>query len=654
MALLALLAILAIGASAFLIRQLNAESGGMDAIRKNRNAVVLKRARQALIGYVAAQAAKAGENNPGAMPCPESPGNFNSTTGNDGKVGTSCGVTTVGRFPWRTLGLDQLVDASGEPLWYVVSAGWGVASGSNTSINSNSVGRLTLDGTATTPIASPGTVNISGHGFAVGDAVSFTTGGTLPTGITAGARYYVIASGLTSSAFEISTTAGGAAINFTGASSGPHNVHRNPSGAANSVVALIIAPGPAFTVPAAAGCAAWSQVRPQVPNVAPDWRNYLECENATSPVDGIFVTTGPSGSFNDQVLAVTVADVMPAIEAGIAWRIQQEIAPVFKAAYASVPAWGLSAATPLFPFAVTFADTSTSNFEGVGGTREGLLPMSRAAACVGVTLGCPPVNAGLVAWGSPVASKTGGTVGVWFNTCSLLPPLNPTSVQCNVITDNSGGTLSMSMSAKIDPFAAIRAVNAPVVAAAAATPLAGSSGFSTVTCDSAWAITSTGAQLSCAGTINTAGWACWVFCIGRTGTLIFPIPDAGGMFTDHPLTDPGDATTGWFVRNRWYDVAYYATAPNFLAGGIKSCSDAMSTCLSVTNLLPPVPEKRAILILAGRLLPSQALAGGTRPSTNLAHYLENTSNYDGDLTYTKTPLIPSVTPNDRFVVIDSN
>ena len=213
---IAIVAILALVGSTLLVKQLNSESGGFTAVRKTRNAEVLLRAKQALIGYVAAQAVKAGENNPGAMPCPENPGDFDSTTGNDGKVGTSCGVTTVGRFPWRTLGVDQLVDVSGEPLWYVVSPGWGVASGSNTSINSNSVGRLTVDGTATTPIASPGKVNYTGHGFAVGETVSFATGGTLPTGITAGATYYVISAGLTADLFEISATSGGAAINFTG------------------------------------------------------------------------------------------------------------------------------------------------------------------------------------------------------------------------------------------------------------------------------------------------------------------------------------------------------------------------------------------------------------------------------------------------------
>ena len=104
--------------------RLNAESGAAAAVRKTRNAEVMNRAKQALIGYVAAQAAKSGENNPGSLPCPESPGDFDSATGRDGLAGTNCGLLNtqkVGRFPWRTLGTEQLFDAAGESLWYVLT-----------------------------------------------------------------------------------------------------------------------------------------------------------------------------------------------------------------------------------------------------------------------------------------------------------------------------------------------------------------------------------------------------------------------------------------------------------------------------------------------------------------------------------------------------
>ena len=119
-ALLALLAVIMLGASWFLLSQLNAASGSVAAVKRMRNADALGRAKLALLGYVAAQAAKAGENNPGSLPCPENPGDFDSTTGRQGLAGTNCGVLNaqkIGRFPWRTLGVDQIVDAGGESLW---------------------------------------------------------------------------------------------------------------------------------------------------------------------------------------------------------------------------------------------------------------------------------------------------------------------------------------------------------------------------------------------------------------------------------------------------------------------------------------------------------------------------------------------------------
>src|SRR5689334_14417914 len=105
-AMILVLAVLALGATWMMVSRLNAASSDLVAAKRARNAQVLTRAKQALIGYVAAQAAKAGENNPGALPCPENPGDFDSTTGRQGLIGSACGsAVKVGRFPWRTLGL---------------------------------------------------------------------------------------------------------------------------------------------------------------------------------------------------------------------------------------------------------------------------------------------------------------------------------------------------------------------------------------------------------------------------------------------------------------------------------------------------------------------------------------------------------------------
>lgn len=55
------------------------------------------------------------------------------------------------------------------------------------------------------------------HGLVAGDRVVFEAmeGFSLPTGLTEGTSYYVIATGLTTDAFEVSTTLGGAAVDIT-------------------------------------------------------------------------------------------------------------------------------------------------------------------------------------------------------------------------------------------------------------------------------------------------------------------------------------------------------------------------------------------------------------------------------------------------------
>ena len=54
------------------------------------------------------------------------------------------------------------------------------------------------------------------HGFSAGDKVVFTGGTTVPCGLTINAVYYVIATGLTTDAFQVSATSGGASISVSG------------------------------------------------------------------------------------------------------------------------------------------------------------------------------------------------------------------------------------------------------------------------------------------------------------------------------------------------------------------------------------------------------------------------------------------------------
>ncbi len=82
--------------------------------------------------------------------------------------------------------------------------------------------------TVTITVASPGVVSWTAHGLAAGTPVVFTTTGALPTGLTAGTTYYVIAAGLATDSFRVSATPGGSAINTSGSQSGTHTAATQP------------------------------------------------------------------------------------------------------------------------------------------------------------------------------------------------------------------------------------------------------------------------------------------------------------------------------------------------------------------------------------------------------------------------------------------
>ena len=84
----------------------------------------------------------------------------------------------------------------------------------------------TVSKTVTMTIASPGVVTWVAHGLGAGSQIEFSTSGALPTGVTAGTSYYVIATGLATDTFQFSATLGGAAVNTSGSQSGTHTGYR--------------------------------------------------------------------------------------------------------------------------------------------------------------------------------------------------------------------------------------------------------------------------------------------------------------------------------------------------------------------------------------------------------------------------------------------
>lgn len=91
------------------------------------------------------------------------------------------------------------------------------------------------ESTVTITTADPAVVSWPGHGFEAGQPVVFSNaGGALPTGLTAGTVYYVIAAGLTTNAFSVGATADATeGIETTAAGSGVNTATAPPAGMTN-------------------------------------------------------------------------------------------------------------------------------------------------------------------------------------------------------------------------------------------------------------------------------------------------------------------------------------------------------------------------------------------------------------------------------------
>lgn len=90
--------------------------------------------------------------------------------------------------------------------------------------NSYTIGANAYVSGYTISIASPAVFTLTAHGLIAGNFVRVATTGALPTGLSVNTVYYVLAAGLTTSAFEVALTAGGTAINTSGTQSGTQSV----------------------------------------------------------------------------------------------------------------------------------------------------------------------------------------------------------------------------------------------------------------------------------------------------------------------------------------------------------------------------------------------------------------------------------------------
>lgn len=118
-ALLIMLVIMVVGAATFLVRSLSRSA--IQTERDMATADALAQAKAALIAYAVTYGDRATTPQVhGYLPCPDQGQNLVQ----DGRANSTCGATdvsSIGKLPWDTLGLQPQKDGSGECLWYAVS-----------------------------------------------------------------------------------------------------------------------------------------------------------------------------------------------------------------------------------------------------------------------------------------------------------------------------------------------------------------------------------------------------------------------------------------------------------------------------------------------------------------------------------------------------
>ena len=142
---LILVLMVAVTASAFVIlHALNTQTARETGQRLN-TVEALAQARRALIGYAVgyADGDHAANKGPGRLPCPDRAGNSAQGVAESTADCRAADHEETGLLPFRTLGLTDLRDGSGAPLWYAVAENY--RSMADGPLNSASPGTLAVD-----------------------------------------------------------------------------------------------------------------------------------------------------------------------------------------------------------------------------------------------------------------------------------------------------------------------------------------------------------------------------------------------------------------------------------------------------------------------------------------------------------------------------
>jgi hypothetical protein len=610
-ALMVIVALIVLISAYFLATGLNRTSAQLSGEREARTMASLLKARSALIAYAASEQWQAymGQSTvqPGALPCPD--------RDNDGDSdcvwpGITNSVSLIGLLPWKTIGTEDLRDASGERLWYAVSRNFRKLSGV-TVVNSDTPGQFTVAGTA----AASKVVAVV---IAPGPVVQGQNRGASPPNV--------------ASYLESFNTNDGVNFIFT--------TNALPSDALNDRLVVITQADLMAAVEPAVSARMERDIKPYLRTYLNQWGVLPFPARFDSPspgTSGIGTTRSPSTYVGDPSQTNGLLPI-----SGVSVSGATNATPIV---VATIAAHGLSTGDTAWISGVQGNTASNGRWTvtAVDGTHFQLNGSSGNGAYVSggtVTPGYP--------WSNWTLTLIGGTARIRNLVCTTASaPATPT-LSCTFQADDGGGVGRISnptfrLQASIGPNAGRTFAVLPDISRVsfAMSPCAG--GCTAVGPSLTGSLDGTGQ-----GTVAYAATLPIVCTSCTSYTITVVIPDVVAS----TLTSATDPAAGWFIANEWYRQTYYAVSPGYLPGAAGNCAPlpGLPSCLTVKNLSPTyatTDDKRAILILAGL-----SLNGAPRPSSFLRDYLEG-----ANATFAANPYVfenrlgVPTSINDRVVVV---
>ena len=619
----ALIAILALAAliAAFLISSaLNRSSADVANDREQRSMDALRQAKAALIAYAAAVDWKLQVSctppgcylQPGSLPCPDVNG-----TGTSDCASGSTSASMIGRLPWKTMGIDDLRDASGEQIWYALSHDFRKQQCTSspdsaptptgcTKINSDTQGQLTVTGAVSA-------ANVVAVLIAPGGSIQ---GQVRPNSVVGN---------------YVESYSAGDGVHFT------FTTNAMPDQKINDRILVITQAELMAAVEPVVAARIEKDIAPRVKAYYDTFKAY------PFPAPFVAAAGDPSRAWTEYKGSTTQGGGLPQVSG---------LLPVTTAS--SFLTWRTSGIT------VTQIPGGTGTGQN-GPSNPGQCTFpggdSSSPGCTIQALDCSSSTSTLINCRIDYAETNGPddrpaiALQATLNNGALSfpQPIGPTDL---TMTDRNGNPVQLDPGshpgANVGPWSwSDEPTSTPTFFFPSVDYTASSDGS---------------VLMVIRGRLQNQD-----FPPDGTGGRVrirIPVPTAYDLVTSTDLLNNPD--NAWFILNEWFRQTYYAVSAGYLPGGGQACTALPTTpplpslsasppfyCLRVKNLRPalatPDNNKHAIIVLAGR-----SLNGATRPTGNVADYFESANltaaNGTSPFVYENRAGLPT-SINDRVVLV---